>query len=152
VALTWSKKTGKIEIEMDGSDNVWFGRRSGASVFDYKWTTKEECPLTLRILATNAPKLHENFRCYDLIINDKVFAHLPLYGDGSSSIALPESDLGEFDQRPSSILDVIYPNGYTPPPEQRQPDHQVQQPSTPPVVDMMSQVRAEPEPIVDLLG
>ena len=36
VSLTWSKSTGKQEIEMDGTV-VWFGRHPGSSVFDHRW-------------------------------------------------------------------------------------------------------------------
>lgn len=159
VSLTWSKKTGKQEIEMDGTEQVWFGRHRGASVFDQKWEgeTAPGVSLQFRILATCAPKLHSNFRCYDLIINGQVFANLPHYGvHGAAPAIMPEPSM---DGRPGSIVEIIYPNGFDKGPveENRQPEHQVphqqHMQEVPPMIQEMDaqQPRVEPEP-VDLLS
>ncbi|KAG7351969.1 hypothetical protein IV203_008017 [Nitzschia inconspicua] len=159
ISLTWSKKTGKQEIAMDGTEAVWFGRRRGASVFDHRWEAEVAgVPMTLRILATCAPKLHETFRCYDLIINGQVFAYLPYYGvEGAAPAIMPEPTV---DGRPGSIFEIIYPNGISGlGEEQRQPEQyqqyqpQMTQEHESPMTeeDIVTQPRIEPEP-VDLLG
>ena len=159
VSLTWSKKSGKQEIEMDGAEQVWFGRRRGASVFDNRWETKTEVPLKLHILATSAPPLNNHFRCYDLIINGHVFAMLPQYnragGYGASQV--PPMEEPAADGKPSSIFEIIFPNGYTVDageehrqPEQSQGQSQALVPAMAPA-QVMQQPRVEAEPI-DLLS
>jgi hypothetical protein len=159
ISLIWSKKTGKQEIFMDGTEEVFFGRHRGASVFDHQWETQSEgLPLQLQILATCAPKLHPGFRCYDLIINGNVFAYLPHYGDhGPTPAIMAESPI--VDGRPGSIFDIIFPNekviGSPFGVEERQPEPEPQPPQqVHPTVEedvVMSEPRFEPEPI-DLLS
>jgi hypothetical protein len=160
ISLTWSKKTGKQEIFMDGTEEVWFGRHRGASVFDHSWETETEgLPIQLRILATCAPKLHQDFRCYDLIINGQLFAYLPHYGvNGPTPSIMAESPFVA--GRPGSIFEIIYPNeninGWSSGEEQRQPEHEPSQQMhhfTPMVEDDVdiSEPRSETQP-VDLLG
>lgn len=158
ISLTWSKKTGKQEISMDEMNQVWFGRKRGASVFDHRWENDIlGAPMEFRILATCAPKLHETFRCYDLIINGQVFAYLPHYGtEGAALSIMPETTT--IDGKPGSIFDIIYPNGMAGAGEEdRQPEHQQQlmiEQGPPMVYDepaVATQLRIEPEP-VDLLA
>ncbi|KAL3921031.1 MAG: hypothetical protein SGILL_002965 [Bacillariaceae sp.] len=170
VSLTWSKKSGKQEVEMDGQEQVYFGRRRGASVFDSRWETKEGVPLKLHILATSAPPLNNHFRCYDLIINGQVFAMLPQYsgagGYGAGQVPPSMEEPAADDGKPSSIFEVIYPNGYTADvgAEQRQPEQQSQAlvPAVPPMAQAQTvqqqqqqqqqQPRVEAEPMIDLLS
>lgn len=165
LSLTWSKKTGKQEINMDGTEQVWFGRHSGASVFDHRWEAETEgVPLKFHILGTCAPKLHPDFRCYDLIINGQVFAFLPHYGPGGPTPAImPEPPVEGGPRRPASMFDIVYPNGYSgSTAEQRQPEwqppeqQQYLQQIPPDVVqgeEDTPQPRIEPEPVaVDLLS
>lgn len=102
VSLIWSKSTGKQEVEMDGV-NVWFGRRPGSSVFEHRWTTSTMTPassaftqpLQLHIVSTIAPKLHENFRKHDLILNGQVFTNLPPCATTTSSDGEPVAAMGD---------------------------------------------------------
>eukprot|EP00548_Thalassiothrix_antarctica_P002538 CAMPEP_0194154458 /NCGR_PEP_ID=MMETSP0152-20130528/60721_1 /TAXON_ID=1049557 /ORGANISM="Thalassiothrix antarctica, Strain L6-D1" /LENGTH=130 /DNA_ID=CAMNT_0038860577 /DNA_START=20 /DNA_END=409 /DNA_ORIENTATION=+ len=84
IILAWSKTTGKQEITMDG-EVIWFARHKGRSVLDHHWTTRDDESLKLRVLATCAPKIHDNFRNYDLLIDGKLFASLPQYEGLDSS-------------------------------------------------------------------
>jgi hypothetical protein len=107
VSFTWSKRSGKQRVDMDGTE-VWFGRKKSASVFFHKWTTREG--MHLHILATTkTPKknVSPEFRKYDLMINSQVFANLP-FQDGSK----PPERQGD-SRMPASIVDIIYPTGYT---------------------------------------
>lgn len=156
VTLTWSTKSGKQQVEMDGAEQVFFGRRRGASVFDSRWETKTDVPMKLHILATSAPPLSEGFRCFDLIINGRVFAYLPQY-NGAEGLPVPPME-ASIDGKPKSIFEIIYPNGYPacdaiPSEEQRQPEQpsesQAIVPAVPP--ESLQQPRVEAEP-VDLLS
>ncbi|VEU37369.1 unnamed protein product [Pseudo-nitzschia multistriata] len=111
VVLAWSKSTGKQQITMDGTE-VWFGRNKGRSVLDHNWKTRDES-LKLHVLATCAPPMNEHFRNYELLINGQLFASLPSCGREDSSFAplLPSVGTGKL----SSIIEILYPNGYTPP-------------------------------------
>jgi hypothetical protein len=113
ISLTWSKGTGKQDIYMDGRE-VWFGRREGARIFDYSWTTRDG-QLNFHMLATRAPKLNDSFRKYDLLINNRLFADLPRCG--SQGGCATNYDIMENEGHPRSIIEVLYPNGYTPPPQ-----------------------------------
>jgi hypothetical protein len=156
VTLTWSMKSGKQQVEMDGDEQVFFGRRRGASVFDSRWESKTEVPMKLHILATSAPPLSDGFRCFDLIINGHVFAHLPQYS-GAEGLPAPPVE-PSMNGKPMSIFEIIYPNGYpacdaVPSEEQRQPEQPYEShaivPAVPP--ESMQQPRVEAEP-VDLLS
>ena len=140
---------------MDGAEQVWFGRRRGASVFDYSWETRDGIPLKLNIMGTSAPKLYKNFRCYDLIINGQIFANLPQYpGTADFGTVVPEvvDEEEAFDDgRPKSIFEIFYPNGYTVSEEYRQPEQQLPQQATIEIEqEPVEQPRVAPEPM-DLL-
>jgi hypothetical protein len=101
VSFTWSKRSGKQRVDMDGTE-VWFGRKTSASVFFHKWTTREG--MHLHILATTkTPKKNvlPEFRKYDLMINNQVFANLP-FQDGTK----PPERQGD-SRMPASIVDII---------------------------------------------
>ncbi|KAL3933444.1 MAG: hypothetical protein SGARI_003712 [Bacillariaceae sp.] len=156
VTLTWSTKSGKQEVEMDGDEQVFFGRRRGASVFDSRWETKTQVPMKLHILATSAPPLSDGFRCFDLIINGQVFAHMPQY-NGAEGLPAPVME-PSVDGKPKSIFEIIYPNGYpacdaVPSAEQRQPEQPSASQAIVPAVAPQSvqQPRVQAEP-VDLLS
>mmetsp|Transcript_5354 Transcript_5354/g.10070 ORF Transcript_5354/g.10070 Transcript_5354/m.10070 type:complete len:200 (+) Transcript_5354:21-620(+) len=154
VTLTWSKKTGKLEIGMDESDQIWFGKRQGASIFDYSWTAQNLTPpLRFHVLGTCAPNFRKNFRSFDLIINGQIFAHLPQYG-GGGAVLEDDSIPADADTSPRSIYEIIYPNGYTATAEVRQPEQQEQYAAyqaPPPEPDAVPQTRVDAEPI-DLLS
>ena len=122
ISFLWSKRTGKQSIDITDNQQqqqqqVWFGRKKGASVFSHQWTTQDG--LNLHILATRVtPKrnVSQQFRKYDLIINGQVFALLPRISP-EGTIILPSSPTAtnttnDDNQGPSSILGVFYPNGY----------------------------------------
>lgn len=110
VTLVWSVNTGKQQVEFNGEE-IFFGRKQGSSVFSHAFTTRDN--LRLEVLATcRPPKRHvaPDFRAYDLMINGHLFHSLPALNveafanseTGASSIDLPRS-----------IIEVLYPNGYT---------------------------------------
>jgi hypothetical protein len=112
VTLLWSKRSGKQFVYM--SDNeVFFGRKKGASVFFHKWTTRDGS-MNLYILATAATpsKKHvaPGFRKYELIVNGQPFYNMP-HKDGTTPPTAAEGE-GNPMGLPTSILDIIYPNGY----------------------------------------
>jgi hypothetical protein len=121
VSLTWSKSTGKQEVEMDGS-NVWFGRRRGASVFDHRWTTDQynnttgttpspaEPTLRMHILSTCAPRMSENFRKHDLIINGQVFAQLPTCHDAGGVSTMAVGGLSQLEDNRDEKMMVNMPD------------------------------------------
>eukprot|EP00534_Pseudo-nitzschia_fraudulenta_P002566 CAMPEP_0201117972 /NCGR_PEP_ID=MMETSP0850-20130426/2059_1 /ASSEMBLY_ACC=CAM_ASM_000622 /TAXON_ID=183588 /ORGANISM="Pseudo-nitzschia fraudulenta, Strain WWA7" /LENGTH=242 /DNA_ID=CAMNT_0047382809 /DNA_START=39 /DNA_END=767 /DNA_ORIENTATION=+ len=111
VTLTWSKSTGKQEITMDGTE-VWFGRNMGRSVLDHNWNTRDGS-LKMHVLATCAPKMNEDFRSFDLLINGQLFASLP--GSDDSSVPAPPTMYGYGNNNLVSILQILYPDGYIPP-------------------------------------
>ena len=115
VTLAWSKTTGKQEIKMDGTE-IWFGRNKSRSVLDHNWKTRDGT-LKLHILATCAPKVNENFRNYDLLINGQLFASLPYYGQEGSNAPVPPP-MGQ--DNLNSIIQILYPDGYTPPVDKEQ--------------------------------
>ena len=111
VSLIWSIHSGEQRVEMDG-DEVWFGRKQGASVFSHKWTTPDGL-LRFEILASStAPKRNvaPGFRPHDLMINGRAFDELPS-SDGSSGDYMDEA-ISTLDL-PKSIVDILYPEGYT---------------------------------------
>jgi hypothetical protein len=110
VSLAWSKRTGKQEVYFDDQE-VWFGRKQGASVFDYSWTTREGM-FTFHILATSAPKLNDGFRKYDLLINRRLFVDLPLYSPERGPVTDIGAGTSGTREHPGSIFEVLYPNGY----------------------------------------
>jgi len=109
ITLIWSKSTGKQQIDMDGTE-IWFGRNQGRSILDHNWKTRDG-RLRLHLLATCAPKVNENFRNYDLLINGQLFVSLPHYGKGI--IAPIPPPMGQ--DNLNSIIQILYPNGYVPP-------------------------------------
>jgi len=119
ISLIWSKTTGKQQIEMDGT-LIWFGRNPGRSVLDHNWTTRDE-RLKLHLLATCAPKVNENFRNFDLVINGQLFAALPHYGREGSNAPIPPP-VGK--DNLNSIIQILYPDGYVPPVEKEEQQQQ----------------------------
>jgi hypothetical protein len=116
VTFLWSKRSGKQFVYM--SDNeVFFGRKKGASVFFHKWTTRDGS-MNLHILATAATpsKKHvaPGFRKYELIVNGQPFYSMPRKDGTTPPTAAEGEGEGEGNPRglPTSILDIIYPNGY----------------------------------------
>jgi hypothetical protein len=108
VSLVWSKRTGKQHIYMNDTE-VWFGRRQGASICSHRWATRREDQMNIHVLAVRATpkgKVSNNFRKYDLMIDDQVFARLLRDQDGSK----PETPPGE--DGPSCIMEVLFPKGY----------------------------------------
>lgn len=128
IQLNWSKSTGKQEIFLDGA-SIWFGRNKGRSVLDHHWTTPDES-LNLHVLATCAPKLSNDFRSYDLLINGQIFASLPCDDNNNGDcdteqpwVAHPE----QHDKHPKSILQILYPDGYNPPGVEKSPSKEIQE-------------------------
>jgi hypothetical protein len=114
VSLAWSKTTGKQEIRMDGGE-IWFGWNKGRSVLEHHWTTRDES-LKLHVLATCAPKMNQDFRNHDLLINGQLFASLPDWDeDGSGAFRPPGNHNYHNNALPNSIIRILYPEGYTPP-------------------------------------
>ena len=106
VVMTWNKRTGEQSVEMDGEE-VWFGRKPGASVCCHKWKTRDG--LYLEILAchkTPMSRKEEGYRKYELMINSRSFSLLP----NPEGQAAPAP--GEEGTPGMSILDDLYPNGY----------------------------------------
>jgi hypothetical protein len=122
ITLIWSKNTGKQEITMDGTE-IWFGRNQGRSVLDHNWKTRDE-RLKLHVLATCAPKVNENFRNYDLVINGQLFATLPHYGREGSNAPIPPP-MGQ--DNLNSIIQILYPDGYSPPVDKEEEQQQQRQ-------------------------
>jgi len=120
ISLIWSKTTGKQQIEMDGT-LIWFGRNQGRSVLDHDWTTRDERPKKLHMLATCAPKVNENFRNFDLVINGQLYAALPHYGREGSNAPIPPP-MGK--DNLNSIIQILYPDGYVPPVGKEQQERQ----------------------------
>jgi len=116
ITLAWSKTTGKQELCMDGTV-LWFGRNQGRSVLDHNWMTRDES-FKLHVLATCAPKMNENFRNYDLLINGQLFASLPHYEREGLNAPVPQP-MGQ--DNLNSIIQILYPEGYIPPVDR---DHQ----------------------------
>lgn len=106
VTLVWSKNSGKRLVYMAGSE-VFFETKKTVTCF-HKWTTQDG-NLNLHIVATSATPsknfVSPNFLKYELIINGQRFVKLPLK-DGTPA---PEE---ESDHRPTSIFDVMFPQGY----------------------------------------
>ncbi len=126
IELVWSKSTGKQEILMDGA-SIWFGRNKGRSVLDHNWTTPDES-LKLHVLATCAPKLSKDFRSYDLLINGQLFASLPSDNQEESELETPWTAEHEYDKKnPKSIIQILYPEGYSPPVDKNRVQQQQQQ-------------------------
>jgi len=108
ISINWSLITGKQEIEMNG-ETIWFGRRSGGSIFSHAWV---EDDFQLEVLGTcNSPKKHVSpgFRCFDLMINGRTYHELPIWGktEFTPLATIAAADL------PTSIVEILYPNGYT---------------------------------------
>ena len=122
ITLIWSKNTGKQEITMDGTE-IWFGRNQGRSVLDHNWKTRDE-RLKLHVLATCAPKVNENFRNFDLVINGQLFATLPHYGREGSNAPIPPP-MGQ--DNLNSIIQILYPDGYSSPVDKEEEEQQQQQ-------------------------
>ena len=121
ITLIWSKNTGKQEITMDGTE-IWFGRNQGRSVLDHNWKTRDE-RLKLHVLATCAPKVNENFRNFDLVINGQLFATLPHYGREGSNAPIPPP-MGQ--DNLNSIIQILYPDGYSSPVDKEEEQQQQQ--------------------------
>lgn len=108
ISLTWSFKSGKQSLEVNGTE-LWFGRKRGGAIFSHAW---QEGDLQLEVLGTcQPPKRHvsPDFRSFDLMINGKNFEDLPILGKDEaahSSTTISVADL------PKSIVEILYPNGY----------------------------------------
>jgi hypothetical protein len=106
VVLEWSKRSGKQSITVNGAQE-WFGRRKKASILSHQW---EQHGVHFHILATRVtPKIMKNkgFCKYDLLLNGQLFSKLLLpHQDGKCSHPSQEG------AGPSSIVQVLYPNGY----------------------------------------
>ena len=112
ISLVWSKRTGKRQVDMDGRE-VMFDRKQGDSVFSHRWSTPDQGQLRIHVLASRAtPKRNvaPNFRKYDLIVNNRTFASMPQYSNGS----MPPSTITTVadNSLPQSISEILYPNGY----------------------------------------
>lgn len=122
IVLAWSRTTGKQQIQMDGTE-VWFGQNHGRSVLDHNWTTRDES-LKIHVLGTCAPPMNENFRSYDLVINGQLFVTLPHCGPGGSTFTPVPPPIRN--DNLNSIIQILYPNGYAPPPDKYQLQQQKQ--------------------------
>lgn len=95
--LVWSTHSGKYAISVDGEE-VSAAVAKG-SVLEHKWKwchskgvvvdpndDTEKDFVKMRILACRKPPVRtsKNFRCYEFIIEGKVFRDLPFHGSGSS--------------------------------------------------------------------
>jgi hypothetical protein len=111
VTLVWSKRSGKRFVYMAGSEVFFEGKKTG--VFSHKWTTKDHGHLKLHILATAATPskkyVADDFIKYELIIDGQRFARLSAK-DGTP--APKEQTPQRHNKVPSSIFDIIYPNGH----------------------------------------
>ena len=117
--LVWSTHSGKYAISVDGEE-VSSAVAKG-SVLEHKWKwnhpkgvvvvgdgddDERDC-VKMRILACRKPPVRssKNFRCYEFIIEGKVFRDLPFHGSGSGLSRTATADDGKL----TSILDVIEP-------------------------------------------
>lgn len=101
VVLTWSKRTGKQLIVMDGSE-IHEARHKGASIVTYQWTTADG--MMLHVLASRpSVKQIPNLQKYELMINGQPFTSLN-FPDGT--MPRPEDV--------TSLVTILYPNGYDP--------------------------------------
>jgi hypothetical protein len=99
VVLTWSKRTGKQHIEMNGSE-VHESRQKGSSIVTHQWTTNAGT-MALHLIASRAsPKNIPNLRKYELMVNGIPFSSLPFRNGTSPSPQV------------TSIVTILYPDGY----------------------------------------
>ena len=100
VVLTWSKRTGKQHIEMNGNQ-VYETRQKGSSIVSHQWTTNDGT-MALHVIASRASpskyKYIPNFRKYELIVNGIAFSSLPLQNGSPPQV--------------TSIVTILYPDGY----------------------------------------
>ena len=117
--LVWSTHSGKYAIKVDG--NEVFSNVAKGSVLEHKWRwdhmnacVVDEGGVQMRILACRKPptRSSKNFRCYEFLLQGKVYRELPRYG---SSDARNDDDAFQNEEREykqgklMTILDVIEP-------------------------------------------
>ena len=117
IEFTWSLRSGKQEVTMDGQ-NVMFTKKKGRSVFDETLTKLGEKAHLQLVCARKAPlKAHPDFRCYELLIDDKPFGTYPKLNNGGPTPPVEEQDIMNapcpFYDGPMSILDILFPGKYS---------------------------------------
>ncbi|EJK48519.1 hypothetical protein THAOC_32681 [Thalassiosira oceanica] len=117
--LVWSTHSGKYAIKVDGEE-VYSNVAKG-SVLEHKWRwdhrnacVVDEGGVQMRILACRKPptRSSKNFRCYEFLVQGKVYRELPRFG---SSASRSDDDAFQNEEREynqgklMTILDVIEP-------------------------------------------
>lgn len=112
VSLIWSVKTGKQEVIMD-DEQIWFGRQQGAAVFSHAWRSRQGLKLEVMATTRTVPSRHvaPDFRHHDLVINGQLFDKLPGVGDFATAVIEPDGERAL--DLPRSIIEILYPQGYT---------------------------------------
>lgn len=107
VKLQWSKVSGKRQIMVNDKEE-YFEEKKTATFF-HRWETDDK-NFKFHILATAATPskkfVSPNFLKYELLINGQRFVQLPKK-DGT-----PAAKDEKHTTAPSSIFDIIYPQGY----------------------------------------
>jgi hypothetical protein len=140
VMLTWSTKTGKVLVHLDG-EQVDQSQIKGYSIIHRKIELDDFGKIEIIATRTIPNKAAKDFLCYECIINGKAFSTLPiqqenrllmetnedgsgdqvLFGDDSAaSDDDAEQELNEDYATPyyvediESVVDIVYPSGIPP--------------------------------------
>jgi hypothetical protein len=140
VMLTWSTKTGKVLVHLDG-EQVDQSQIKGYSIIHRKIELDDFGKIEIIATRTIPNKAAKDFLCYECIINGKAFSTLPvqqenrllmetnedgsgdqvLFGDDSAaSDDDAEHELNEDYATPyyvediESVVDIVYPSGIPP--------------------------------------
>lgn len=119
--LVWSTHSGKYTISVDGNDV--FANVAKGSVLDYKWKwnhragciagddSDEEEGVAMRIVACRKPptRSSKDFRCYEFVIQGKIFRELPVNDGGVMGGSGFENEEQFYDGKLMSILDIVEP-------------------------------------------
>ena len=136
VEFTWSLRSGKQDVTLDGQ-TVLFSKKKGRSVFDEVLTqggdSEGQQQPHLQLVCAQKPPLqaHPDFRCFELLIDQKPFGTYPQLHTNSNtqnvvvvvepteftSTLAPGEDImtvaTPFYDGPMSILDILFPGKYS---------------------------------------
>ncbi|CAJ1949079.1 unnamed protein product [Cylindrotheca closterium] len=107
VTLEWNKRSGKMVINLDGA-LVCSYKHKGNDIISHKWQTSDGMQLVIVAARVTPNGVADNFQKYGLIVNGK---EVPLVQpseagyEGQAVEAFSSS-------KTSSILQMLYPNGY----------------------------------------
>eukprot|EP00980_Cylindrotheca_fusiformis_P000314 scaffold73_cov118-Cylindrotheca_fusiformis.AAC.10 len=123
VGLLWNKYTGKIVVAMDGTE-VWSGHRRGFDIISHKWETEDGMQLHLFASRTTPDGSPPGYCKYGLVVDNKEYILVPKEDGildpqdseqasrGSGSNATLPASSSSWWNAPSSIVELLYPNGY----------------------------------------